>query len=211
MRDRQAEPSAEPESPQPGTAARPAQPVGVDSGAEPPVEKGMVAVEQAAGEPGAEEESLKKERDALRDQLLRKRAEFENYRKRVERGRDLARQDAVAGVFRELLPTLDDLDRALDAGGDEASLRQGVALVRRDLLAVLEGSGVVAEQPRGERFDPERHQALLHAAAPGFEEGTIVEVFRKGYRFGDRLLRPALVKVAKAEEVASDGGSQPFH
>jgi len=209
--DRQAEPSAEPESPQPGTAAPPAQPVRVDSGAEPSVEKGMVAVEQAAGEPGAEEESLRKQRDALRDQLLRKRAEFENYRKRVERDRDLARQDAAAGVIRELLPTLDDLDRALDAGGDEASLRQGVALVRRDLLAVLEASGVVAEEPRGERFDPERHQALLHETAPGVAEGTIVEVFRKGYRFGDRLLRPALVKVAKAEEVASDVRSQPLH
>jgi molecular chaperone GrpE len=142
---------------------------------------------------------LRQERDGLREQLLRKRADFDNYRKRVERDNQQASFEAKAAVFKDLIPTLDNLDSALKASGDSDALRQGVELTRRELLALLETHGMVAEDPTGAAFDPVSHQALLHEAVPGFDDGTVVEVFRKGYRFKDRLLRPALVKVSKGE------------
>ena len=156
-------------------------------------------------------EALRKENDELRDQLLRKRAEFDNYRKRVERDREQSATDATAAVLKAVIPTIDNLDRALEATGAESTLRQGVELTRRELLALLERQGVAIEDPVGQPFDPQRHQALSHELAPGRPEGTIVEVFRKGYSFKDRLLRPALVKVAKAPDGAGESGSDAVH
>ena len=144
-------------------------------------------------------EELRKERDELADQLLRKRAEFDNYRKRVERERQSAGLDQVAALLRDLVPTLDNLDRALATPAAEASLREGVEMIRRGLQAILEAKGVSVDDPRGAMFDPSRHQALSHEPTPGAAEGTVVEVYQKGYSFGDRLLRPALVKVAAAQ------------
>jgi molecular chaperone GrpE len=155
-------------------------------------------------------EALRRERDDLRDQLLRKRAEFENYRKRVERDREVAGVDAAAAVLKALIPTIDNLDHALSATGSGETLRQGVELTRRELLALLDRQGVKVEDPTGQPFDPERHQALSHEVVPGAREGTVVEVFRKGYTFKDRLLRPALVKVAKGED-AGESGSDAVH
>ncbi len=170
--------------------------------AEAPPEAGLEVVE----EPVTREAlgMLRQERDDLRDQLLRKRADFENYRKRVERDRQQATFEAKAALFRELIPTLDTLESALKAGGEADALRTGVELTRRELLGLLESHGIVAEDPTGGAFDPESHQALSHEAVPGSADGTIVEVFRKGYRFKDRLLRPALVKVAKGDEEPAD-------
>ena len=142
-------------------------------------------------------DALRKERDELRDQLLRRRADFENFKKRVERDREQARQDTLADVFQALIPILDNFDRALAAAGPEGSLREGVELTRRQILGVLEASGVVVQDPTGQPFDPEVHQALSHEAVPGYADGTVVEVFQKAYFLGSRLLRPALVKVAK--------------
>lgn len=170
---------------------------------------GLQGVDAPPREPLTREqiEELRRERDDLQDQLLRRRAEFDNYRKRVERDRQQAGVDSVAAVLKSLIPTVDNLDRALDAPGGEG-LREGVELIRRDLLALLESQGVVREDPKGERFDPERHQALVHEKAPGHEEGTVTEVFGKGYRFKDRLLRPALVKVAKGDDGDDSGGGR---
>jgi molecular chaperone GrpE len=156
-------------------------------------------------------EALRRERDELRDQILRKRAEFENYRKRVERDREQAGIDARAAVLKDVIPTIDNLDRALEATGAESTLREGVELTRRELLSLLERYGVVIEDPMGQPFDPERHQALSHEVVPGRREGTVVEVFRKGYSLKDRLLRPALVKVAKAPDAAGDLGTDAVH
>jgi molecular chaperone GrpE len=153
--------------------------------------------------------TLRQERDDLRDQLLRRRADFENYRKRVERDRQQAAFEAKAAMFRDLIPTLDNLESALKAGGDAEALRTGVELTRRELMTLLESHGIVAEDPTGNAFDPESHQALSHEAVPGFPDGTIVEVFRKGYRLKDRLLRPALVKVAKGDD--ADDTSNGIH
>jgi molecular chaperone GrpE len=146
-------------------------------------------------------EALRQERDELKDALLRRRAEFENYRRRVERDRGSAATEAEAGILRQILGTVDNLERALAAGG-------GVELTLRELLALLDSLGVTALTPVGERFDPALHQAILHEPATGFEPGTVAEVYRKGYTYKDRLLRPALVKVAsEGSPGAGDGGS----
>jgi molecular chaperone GrpE len=156
-------------------------------------------------------EAMRRERDELRDQVLRKRAEFENYRKRVERDREQAGTDASAAVLKALVPTIDNLDRALEATAAEGTLREGVELTRRELHALLERQGVTTEDPIGQPFDPQRHQALSHDVVPGRPEGTVVEVFRKGYSYRDRLLRPALVKVAKAPDAAGESGTEAVH
>ncbi len=150
-------------------------------------------------------EALRRERDELRDQLLRRRADFENYKKRVERDRQQAAQDASAGLLEALLPALDNFDRALEAGGNEATLREGIELTRRQLLGVLETKGVSVQDALGQPFDPEVHQALSYEAVPGKADGTVVEVFQKGYFLGGRLLRPALVKVAKGDAESPEG------
>jgi molecular chaperone GrpE len=172
----------------------------------------LTGVDAAPLEPLTREqvEEMRKERDDLRDQLLRRRADFENYRKRVERDRQQAGVDAAAALLKALVPTLDNLDRALAAPAGEG-LREGVELIRRDLIALLEGQGLTSEDPRGQPFDPERHQALVHETAPGHQEGTVVDVFGKGYVYKDRLLRPALVKVAKGPDDDSGGDPGAIH
>ena len=176
---------------------------------EPVEERGLAGVD-AAPVPALtreETEALRRERDELREQVLRKRAEFENYRKRVERDRQQAGTDAAAAVLKGLVPTLDNLDRALESASKDDPLREGVELTRRELLAFLEAQGVEVGDPIGQTFDPERHQALSHEPVAGFADGTVVEVFRKGYSYKGRLLRPALVKVAKG----GHGGGEAVH
>jgi molecular chaperone GrpE len=167
----------------------------------PPEEEaaGEASAETAAPreESAAELESLRAERDDLRDRLLRKAAEFDNYRKRVERDRAQSAVEATAALLKTLIPTLDDLERALETDAGGSALRQGVELIQRDLLSALQSMGLVVEDPFGGKFDPSRQEALAHEPAAGFSEGDVVDVLRKGYSYRDRLLRPALVKVAK--------------
>jgi molecular chaperone GrpE len=164
----------------------------------------------ALSPPADETEALRRERDELRDALLRRRAEFENFRRRVERDRGASAVEAEAAILRSLLATVDNLERALEASGPGSRLREGVELTHRELVALLDSLGVAPLSPLGQRFDPAFHQAILHEATPGFEIGTVAEVYRKGYTFKDRLLRPALVKVARAatEEDAGDGAGE---
>ena len=145
-------------------------------------------------------EALQRERDDLRDRLLRVTAEFDNYRKRTDRERrELS--DAVAADFaRDLLPALDDLERALAAPpqpGDQV-LRTGVELIHRQLLEALRRRNVTPFEAVGQQFDPSWHEALSSEPAAGRPDGQIVGEVRRGYRIGSRLLRPALVQVAKA-------------
>jgi molecular chaperone GrpE len=164
----------------------------------PPAPRDRDAAAPAEPPPGAaEDEASRREIADLKDQLLRRRADFENYRKRVERDREQAAQDARAQVLAGLLPTLDNLEQALATATEDGTFREGVQLTYRNFLSFLEAQGVAAKDPTGEAFDPQQHQALLHEPAPGFPDGTIVEVFRKAYFYKERLLRPALVKVAK--------------
>jgi molecular chaperone GrpE len=154
-------------------------------------------------------EALRRERDELREALLRRRADFENYRRRVERDRAVAAEEAAAVIFGQLVNTVDNLERALASSETDEGLRRGVELTYRELVSFLESQNVTAVDPGGERFDPALHQALLHEPSEGFEPGTVAQVLRKGYRYKDRLLRPALVKVARGPEdrdEARDGG-----
>ncbi len=164
-------------------------------------------LEPVPASPGQEIEALQRERDELKDALLRRRADFENYKRRVERDQQASARDTAADIFRRLVDTVDNLERALVAQGGEDALRHGVELTLRDLQAMLDAQGVTAVDPLGERFDPLHHQALLHEPVEGVAAGTVAEVFRKGYTFKDRLLRPALVKVSSGERGgAGDGG-----
>jgi molecular chaperone GrpE len=186
-----------------------AAPVATGPQAGPAEERGLAGVD-AAPVPALtrdEIESLRRERDELREQVLRKRAEFDNYRKRVERDRQQAWTDAAAAIFKGLVPTLDNLDRALESGQRNDPLWEGMDLTRRELLGFLESQGVEVHDPVGKPFDPETHQALSHEPVAGFADGTVVEVFRKGFSYKGRLLRPALVKVAKG----GHGGTESVH
>ena len=141
---------------------------------------------------------LKQQRDDYYDRLLRKTAEFDNYRKRTERERLQLSEAAAADLLTELLPLVDDMERALKAeGGSDAAIRKGVELIHRQLLDVLRKRGVKPIEALGADFDPHFHQAVAHDPAEGRREGEVIEEFRRGYMLGDRLLRPAMVKVAK--------------
>lgn len=154
--------------------------------------------------------ALRRERDELHEQLLRRRADFENYKKRVERDRALAERAAAARICEALASILDDFDRALGSLPSDSPLRSGIELIQRQIVALLESEGVTSQDPTGEPFDPEAHQALSYEAVPGFADGTVVQTFRKAYFLGGRLLRPALVKVARGEAGADDG-DEPVH
>lgn len=145
------------------------------------------------------EAALQRERDELKDLLLRKSAEFDNYRKRTERDRQALSDAITAGVVEDLLPLVDDLERALqvEAGERAAPYRQGVELIQRQLADILRKRGVKPIESLGADFDPYYHQAVSYEPAEGRREGEIIEEFRRGYMLGDRLLRPSMVKVAK--------------
>lgn len=154
----------------------------------------------AVGEPSADVQAIARQRDEYYDRLLRKAAEFDNYRKRVERERREQADYAAAEVLGDLLPLVDDLERALQAGPSAGvdAYRKGVELIHRQMLDLLRRRGVTPVEAVGQPFDPNVHQAVAHEAVPGREEGEVVEEFRRGYRLRDRLLRPSMVKVAKA-------------
>jgi molecular chaperone GrpE len=143
---------------------------------------------------------LKQQRDDYYDRLLRKTAEFDNYRKRIDRERAQLSESAAADLLEELLPLVDDMERALKADpGTEATeaIRRGVELIHKQLLETLRKRGVKPIESLGQDFDPHFHMAVAHEPADGRREGEVVEEFRRGYMLGERLLRPAMVKVAK--------------
>ncbi len=145
-------------------------------------------------------QAVERERDDYYDRLLRKTAEFDNYRKRVERERREQAEYAAADVLSDLLPLVDDLERALQVDADTGTeaYRKGVELIHKQMLDLLRQRGVTAIEAVGHEFDPHLHQAVTHEVAPGHPEGEVVEEFRRGYKLRDRLLRPSMVKVAKA-------------
>jgi molecular chaperone GrpE len=143
---------------------------------------------------------LQKERDEFYDRLLRKTAEFDNFRKRVERDRKEMIEWAAADVLSELIAIVDDFDRALaaDAPPEARAFKSGLELIHRQLAELLKKRGVTAIDALGADFDPHLHQAVAYEEVAGAREGEVVDVMAKGYKLGDRLLRPAMVKVAKA-------------
>jgi molecular chaperone GrpE len=142
---------------------------------------------------------LRKERDTLHDRMLRQAAEFDNYRKRIDRERKDTAQYAAIELVQELLPIIDDFERALqaDVAGAE-SYRQGLEIIHRALMEMLRKRGVTPIEAVGTNFDPQVHQAVAYEEHPDRRDGEVIEEFRRGFRMGDRLVRPAMVKVAKA-------------
>jgi len=162
---------------------------------------GAATEPQPEPEPGESPlEAMRREKDRLQDQLLRTAAEFDNYRKRVDRDRRDQAEAATASALTGLLPIIDDLERALKAptGEDVESFRKGVELIHQQMLELLRKRGVKPIEAVGADFDPRYHQAVVHESSPDHREGEVIEEFAPGYMLGNRLLRPAMVKVAKA-------------
>jgi len=145
-------------------------------------------------------ETLQRERDDYYDRLLRKTAEFDNYRRRVDRERREQADQAVVDLLQDLLLVVDDFDRALtvEAGEDAAAYRKGVELIHAKLQDLLRKRGIKPIEAIGKDFDPNVHQAVSHESSPTHREGEVIGEMGRGYMIGDRLLRPAMVKVAKA-------------
>lgn len=147
-------------------------------------------------------EDVQRQRDDYYDRLLRKTAEFDNFRRRTERERLALAESAAADLIEDLLPLVDDLERALkaDAGREGAeAYRRGVEIIQKQLTETLRKRGVRPIEAAGAQFDPHFHQAVAHEPSSAHREGEIIEEFRRGYMLGDRLLRPSMVKVAKGE------------
>ncbi len=145
------------------------------------------------------DESQMKAQEYL-DGWQRARADFANYKKRVEREQAQAYQNAAASIFKRFLDVLDDLDRALKnkpQEGEAAAWSSGIELVYRKFLSILEAEGVTVMQAQGEFFDPNLHEAISQEDNDHYESGQIIEVVKNGYVMGDKVLRPALVRVAK--------------
>lgn len=151
-----------------------------------------------------------RERAEAHDRMLRVAADFENYKRRVRREIDDATGRVKEQILREILPVLDNFERALVAvgkGGTMEALEQGVRLVEKQLHGALEKSGVKGFDAKGQPFDPARHEAIQQVETAAQPAGTVVDVFARGYMLGDRLLRPAMVSVAKAPPAPSPADS----
>ena len=183
-----------------------------------PPEEEPVTSRDEAGEPSGEEDPaneeerleqkekveaedplarVQRERDEYLDLARRAQADFENYRKRAAREAAAAGERAKSGLVRELLPVVDNLERALaSAEESEQHLAEGVRLVHSELIAVLERNGVEQFDPSGDRFDPTEHEALSMRRQDGSESGVLLDVVEKGYRANGTVLRPARVVVS---------------
>ncbi len=152
----------------------------------------------AAGEDGLD--ALRKERDALQERLLRNAAEFDNYRKRMDRERRELSEYAATDILMDLLPIVDNFERALQAppSPDAEAFRKGIELIHKQMLDLLRKRGVKPVEALGADFDPNFHQAVIHEASAEHREGEVMLEMQRGYMLGDRLLRPAMVKVAKS-------------
>jgi molecular chaperone GrpE len=190
-----------------GEEPSPTSPAGGDSAEERPSTDRAGQPSDASGDVEADLDKLladtQRERDEYLELAKRTKADFENYRKRMTAETAAALGRGKADVLRDVLPVLDDLERAIQAAGldpegdSEDGLAHGVLLVFRSLREALLRNGIEAVDPQGERFDPNLHEALATQAADGAEAGTVVETMQKGYRLGEQLIRPARVVVAE--------------
>ncbi len=147
------------------------------------------------------------EEEHFRDLYLRTRAEFENYRKRIERERGDERARAAAGLVEDLLPVLDSLERALAGAPEGEPFRDGVALIHRQMQETLAKAGLRPIEALGEMFDPAYHHAVATERRDDFEPNRVIDVIQQGYMFKDRVLRPALVRVvASGGQAPGQGG-----
>lgn len=184
---------------------------GVES---PPIEDGPVdeLVEEYVPA-GDEADRLRAELERMREMYLRKLAEFDNFRKRTERERQEQKQVAAAALIAELLPVVDNFERALQHSGDgnHESFRQGVEMIAQQLWDMLDREGLEVIDPEGMPFDPELHEAVHRVEGSDHASGTVVSVLAKGYCLGGKLIRPAMVGVAvdsPATGEADNSGSE---
>ena len=171
---------------------------------------GSAEEEESAADPDpvaalqAQIDTLTAEKAALYDKLLRRQAEFENYRKRVERERAELYQHGRDDVLLQFLPVVDNFERALSSletsEGDAEALRHGVELIHKQFKDALAKFGLEAVEAVGQTFDPHVHEAVTMEATDKHKENTVIQEFQRGYKIGDRLLRPAKVKVASSPE-----------
>jgi molecular chaperone GrpE len=200
------------EAPAEGSEAEAAGPVGDDGGAlraEGPSSTPPSPVPPAEGADQVEKDldallsETQQERDEYLELARRTKADFENYRKRMAAETQAAAVRGKAQLAQEVVPALDDLERAIQAAGIDPEgdspdgLAHGVLLVFRGLRETLTRNGIEAVDPKGEKFDPNMHEALSTLPAESTEPGTVVEVMQKGYRLGDQLIRPARVVVSE--------------
>ena len=203
-------------------------PAGEKAQAEGSASGGEVAAPEGEGEEETDVEGLTQELAAVREQYeqaeaarqqlwnqyLRLQADFDNYRKRIQRERETWQNQGAEEVVRQLLPVVDNLERALAAvpadglpeGSPAQGLATGVRMVYDQFRSVLEQAGLQAVEAVGQPFDPRYHEAMDRVVAPGYEPDTVVEELQRGYLFRSKLIRPSLVRVAQAGEgQASDG------
>jgi molecular chaperone GrpE len=171
-------------------------------GLEPPAGAEECAPEADAAPEGADVQEMEARH-------MRLRADFENYRKRVEREKSDYSRQAAAALMLDLLPVLDNLERALqEAEPGAGAFSQGVALIHRQAMEVLQRAGLEAIQAAGELFDPECHEAVERHLSEDHPDGTVVDELQKGYLFQGKLLRPAMVRVAFQPEARQAGGTE---
>jgi molecular chaperone GrpE len=177
---------------------------------------GIAPAAQAAAEPPDPLAEATREAAEFKDKLLRTLAEMENLRKRTEREVADSRQYGIASFARDVLAVADNMHRALEAIGpelrqsaDSKALVEGVELTERELLKVLEKHGVTKFSPLGEKFDPNFHQAMFEMPDASATPGSVAQVIQAGYKIGERVLRPALVAVAKAPPKPDSANDNP--
>ncbi len=168
----------------------------VEANTEPTIQEEPQPVEtDEIAELTARAEAAEKALAEAKDALLRTAAEYDNFRKRSQREKDAIHGESVATTIADFLPVIDNLDRAL-ACNEDSALRQGLELTARQLHAVLEKMNISAIDPKGEAFDPNLHNAVMHTEDPELGESVVAEVLQKGYLMGDRVIRFAMVSVA---------------
>ena len=140
---------------------------------------------------------LEEEKNLLQDQVLRKQADFDNYRKRVIKEKCQLKEDALADFMKKILPLLDNFERALDSSSEGQSFKEGVEMIYNQLQGLLKEEGLEVIPAQGEIFDPHIHQAVMQVESEECPECTVVEELQKGYSLKERVLRASMVKVAK--------------
>lgn len=174
------------------------EPTGKGAPTDPDIESEAGAGADDVDAPG-DLDGLRRERDEYYQRLLRATAEFDNFRKRTERERRDLSEHAARDLLTDLLPIIDDLERALAADTDDGvAYRRGVEIIHKQIIELVARRGVTPIDALGADFDPNLHQAVVHEPSEGHRDGEIIEELRRGYTLRDRLLRASMVKVAKA-------------
>lgn len=151
--------------------------------------------EVEAEEPGSEADKTAAELAAMKDQLLRTMAEYDNFRKRSAREKDALRKEIVTNVTSQFLPVLDNLERALQTECSDENYKKGVEMISNSFLETLKNLGVEEIESDGAVFDPNYHQAVQRVENPELESGSVAQTFAKGYKIGDKVIRFAMVSV----------------